>query len=494
VTELTNTDLNDLLMLGEQLDPDQQPPADQANPPKTTRKKPPQRPQIEPRDLSHAHQVYTRWLGKEYDLQVLDVVLSVAAANQLDGDPPWLLVVGGSGAAKTETVAPLAGAGAHVESTIASEAALLSGTPQHEHAKDAHGGLLVKIGNRGLLVLKDFTSIISMNRDARAALLAALREIHDGKWTRNVGAEGGRTLAWTGRLVLVGATTTAYDKAHTVIAAMGDRFALVRQDSTAGAGRTAAGRQALANVGNETSMRAELSAASAAVLAGVRPELATLTEADNEVLLQLADVVTLARTGVEHDYRGDVIDSHAPEMPTRFAKMLGQVARGGLALGMDRAAATAAAVRVAGDSMPPLRLAALADVATYPDSTLTDVKGRLQKPRATVDRTLQALHILGLITQGQDKHGSWTYRLSIDIDPTTVTILVTRNVSRHPLPLRKEGVSEPVGSPIPQGGSDKAGNQDHPPSSCRACGKPLDPILAPKWQTAQIHPSCQPQE
>jgi hypothetical protein len=36
----------------------------------------------------------------------------------------------------------------------------------------------------------------------------------------------------------------------------------------------------------------------------------------------------VARTGVEPDYKGEVIDAHAPEMPTRFAKQLAQLVRG----------------------------------------------------------------------------------------------------------------------------------------------------------------------
>jgi hypothetical protein len=105
-----------------------------------------------------------------------------------------VLVVGGSGAAKTETVAPLTGAGAVTISTITGEAALLSGTPAKSRAKHATGGLLRKVGPSGLLVVKDFTSILSMNRDTRALVLAALREIYDGHWTRNVGTDGGFTL------------------------------------------------------------------------------------------------------------------------------------------------------------------------------------------------------------------------------------------------------------------------------------------------------------
>ena len=60
-----------------------------------------------------------------------------------------------------------------------------------------------------------------------------------------------------------------------------------------------------------------------------------------------ADVVSLARTAVMHDYRGDVIDAHAPELGTRFAKQLTQVFRGAVVIGLDRAEAIRLAIRVA---------------------------------------------------------------------------------------------------------------------------------------------------
>jgi hypothetical protein len=61
--------------------------------------------------------------------------------------------------------------------------------------------------------------------------------------------DGGRSIRWKGRIVLIGAVTTAYDSAHGVITAMGDRFMLLRVDSTIG--RKASGRQALRNVSHE---------------------------------------------------------------------------------------------------------------------------------------------------------------------------------------------------------------------------------------------------
>jgi hypothetical protein len=122
-----------------------------------------------------------------------------------------------------------------------------------------------------------------------------------------------------------------------------------------------------------------------------------LTDEEVERILHAADVVTLARTGVEFDNRGDVIDAHAPEMPTRFAKQLTQILRGGVAIGMDRNAALALATRCARDSIPPLRLDLLRDVADHRASRIIDIRRRVEKPRTTVDRQLQALHILGLL-------------------------------------------------------------------------------------------------
>jgi hypothetical protein len=176
---------------------------------------------------------------------------------------------------------------------------------------------------------------------------------------------------------------------------MGDRFMLVRTDSTKG--RIAAGRQAIGNTGDEIQMRAELANAVAGVLAGMDPAPTPVSDQETELVLAAADLVTLARTGVEYSYNGDVIDAHAPEMPTRFAKELTQIIRGAVAIDMDWHKALRPAIRCARDSMPPLRLAITDDLASNPGSTTSDVRHRMNKPWSTVDRQLQALHMLGVL-------------------------------------------------------------------------------------------------
>ena len=423
--------------------------------------------------LAELETTFRKWLGDEYDLDALYAVLAAAAVERMDGDPLWLLVVSGSGNAKTETVQALAGAGAHVTSTIKSEGALLSGTSKRDKSKDATGGLLRKIGSSGTLVVKDVTSILSMNRDARAEVLAALREVYDGRWERNIGSDGGRTLTWSGRLAFVGAVTTAWDKAHTVVAAMGDRFVLVRMDSFTG--RLAAGRRAIGNTGDEITMRAELSQAANAVLSAVSGKGVDLTDAETDTLLAAADIVALARTAVDFDYRGDPIDAHAPEMPTRFAKQLAQVVRGAVAIGLVRNDAMRLAIRCARDSMPPVRLAILDDVAAHPASSTNEVRKRLDMPRNTVDRQLQALHLLRVLTvdEAEGTRGGtvWRYRLAEGIEPGALTfdgntvaepIYVPEMSSHRDIGKLREGVSK---------GSDISGT--FPPPSPNDPG-PLD--------------------
>jgi hypothetical protein len=238
---------------------------------------------------------------------------------------------------------------------------------------------------------------------------------------RHVGVDGGRTLEWTGRIVVVAACTTAWDQAHSVIATMGDRFV-----SDSRFGRLTGGRQAMKNSGSEVQMRKELAEAVAGIVANIPTDTVYISSREeSESILQAANLVTLARTGVELDYRGDVIDAHDPEAPTRFTKQLTQIVRGAIAIGVDRPQALRLALRVARDSMPQLRLAVLRDVAANPSCRVAEVRRRLQKPRATIDRALQALHTLGLLRCSNDEEAEpqgekagtwWRYSLARGVD------------------------------------------------------------------------------
>ena len=54
---------------------------------------------------------------------------------------------------------------------------------QHEQ-----GSALVTKGD-AILLVKDFTTVLSMRREKRATILSQLREIHDGEFKRSFGTE-----------------------------------------------------------------------------------------------------------------------------------------------------------------------------------------------------------------------------------------------------------------------------------------------------------------
>jgi hypothetical protein len=158
-----------------------------------------------------------------------------------------------------------------------------------------------------------------------------------------------------------------------------------------------AGRMAIGNTGSEDAMRAELATAMGALVASADPHVRPLNDSEAERLLKLADITTWARSGVERDFHGGVIDAHAPEMPTRFAKQLAQVVRGALAIGLDDEKAMRLATRCARDSLEPLRRDLLLDVAANPDATPEEVHGRVVRPLSTVKDNLAALYTLRLL-------------------------------------------------------------------------------------------------
>ena len=365
-------------------------------------------PDVPAMTIAQVEAVYSRWLH-DSDSVTTRVCHAVYVANMiLPGDPVWVFLVGGSGQGKTERLAPLS-IMPHVElaSTLSGEAALLSATARKDRAEHAHGGLLRRIGDKGILIIKDFTSILEMDRTARGQVLAALREVYDGRWDREVGTEGGQTLTWRGKLGLLAASTTAIDKAHSVMNDMGPRSLFVRLPP---ADPARIGRSALEHMGRETTMRTELAAATAGLLAHLTGQPHdTAPVADG--LIGLAALVSLARSPVHRDYSGEVELVGDPEAPTRIIKQLGQIWRACGILGLGRPESWEVVTRCALDSIPKLRGAVIRHLAgrVEPIDT-TQVRIALAHPKRTVLRALQDLAAHGVVigeSQGQGHADRW---------------------------------------------------------------------------------------
>lgn len=286
--------------------------------------------------------------------------LGAYAANLLPGDPVWLLVVAPPGWGKTEAIQPLASLPhVHAAATM-TEGALLSGTPKRE-AKDAKGGLLREIGDFAVILAKDFGSVLSMHRDARAALLAALREVYDGTWTRHVGTDGGKTLHWSGRVGLIAGCTPTIDSHHAVMGAMGERFVLYRMPAVDAQKAAAASLKA---AGHETEMREQLSDVLGWLFHGGVGKPSERTEEESQRLIALAMLAVRARSAVERDgYSREVELIVGAESPARLVKQLARLLDGLDVIGTPREAAWGVVSKVALDCIPMVRRTVLEDLA-----------------------------------------------------------------------------------------------------------------------------------
>ena len=99
------------------------------------------------------------WLAlkvREYlhmpDPLMLYTVIGSLAANMIEGNPVWLMLVGAPGSGKTELLMALLGVpGVHPVSSLEGKGVFLSGTSSRERATDATGGLLRQVGPAGAL-------------------------------------------------------------------------------------------------------------------------------------------------------------------------------------------------------------------------------------------------------------------------------------------------------------------------------------------------------
>jgi len=154
----------------------------------------------------------------EPEIEAARVLFSAVAAHRLPGPPVWPMVVAPPGSMKTDLVESLEGLPrVHLVDTVTPHTFLSGhiddGKGRRNEKRKAHASLLHRIGPDGILVCADFSTVISMNRDHRASVLADLRRIYDGRLRKEFGtAENPHEREWQGRITTVAAATPDVDR------------------------------------------------------------------------------------------------------------------------------------------------------------------------------------------------------------------------------------------------------------------------------------------
>jgi hypothetical protein len=398
-----------------------------------------------PLTVAQVVRAFRRWLymGRDGDMPLL-AMLGTIAANRLQGKPVWLALVGPPSTSKTELLDAVAHLPDVHEASSLTPAGLLSATPKKGREADAKGGMLNQIGSYGILTFKDFTTVLSMRRETMAEILAALREIYDGKWKRSTGTDGGREFKWKGKIGAIIGVTEAIDSHHGVMVQMGERFVMLRladssQDHLF---------RALEHVGSfDGSMKAELADAVSGLFSGLGKlkETRALTLAEK---VRLNDVTWLAvhlRAGVERDRIGrEILQVYRVEGPSRLGLTLERLLAGLCAIGVNRRRAFQIIEKIALDSVPPTRLKAWRALKAKRDEhdieqarwlTTTEVSLAVDLPTTTVRRALEELQVHGLVlreSEGEGKAHKW--RIA---DPKKMR---PRNPTRNVPPLSGESL------------------------------------------------------
>lgn len=169
------------------------------------------------------------------DLKSIRIVLGIIRAHQLNiGEPPWLFVIAIMGSAGLPSVQVL---GDLTPNTLnsgfygADRPGLLEKLGEVEETDDGR----FQVEGNGILLLKDFTTALTMRREKRAKIMAQFRQIYDGSFRKDFGA--GQSKTWRGKITGVAAVTPAIDDHSGAMAALGERFLRVRiarPDSEAG--------------------------------------------------------------------------------------------------------------------------------------------------------------------------------------------------------------------------------------------------------------------
>jgi hypothetical protein len=349
--------------------------------------------------LKHVLATFDRWIILESKTP-LYAVLGAVAANYLDGDPVWLGIIAPPSSAKTEILNALTKLKSVHQVATLTPAGLLSGTPTKDRKNGARGGLLRDVGKFGIVVLKDFGSILTLRPDTKAEVIAALREVYDGKWTRVLGTEGGQKLFWAGKVGMVFAATQTYDDHYSVNAGLGERNLLIRlANGHAGAQFD----MALRHMGAAAiTMRDELSEAVRVLFELPIGPAPPLSDNESKHLKSIVTKIVRLRATVVRDWRTREIEAvHSPEGPGRLTIALTQLRAGLCGIGLDPEIALDVVEKIAFDTAPPMRVWAFS-LLSQNQITTRDVALKMGLPTNTVRRVLEDLMCQGLAKRHRD--------------------------------------------------------------------------------------------
>jgi hypothetical protein len=338
-------------------------------------------------------------LRKHYrnpDVEAARILCAALASHALKEFPPaWCLAIAPPGSMKTDFLESFRGLpGVHFVDEVTVNT-FLSGKvddKQQTKKRTKPASWLHRIGEDGVLIAADFSTFTS-NPKTLQVILAQLRRIYDGNFSREFGTEENmEERSWKGRITVFAGAVPDIDGHYSLFQKLGERFIRVRWPR---AGGVETGLQAMEHTGQ---VAQDLKGAVHSLL---QPILSTpqrppfVSEEIKRKIANLSEFIALARTHIERDgYNREANGVPITEGNTRLPQELQQIARGSALLD-GRSEVNESdyklVCRTAFDSLPPPRIAVLKAIGQQrsPHS--------LGLPKVTIQRAIEDLQLSGVL-------------------------------------------------------------------------------------------------
>lgn len=353
---------------------------------------------VNPKEIADA---YRKWLHMPSD-EALQVLFGMVFANKIQGEPLWIFLVAPPGGSKSELLMSLS-SNPLVESTTSLTPHTLVSGANFQSGTDP--SLLPKLNNR-ILVIKDFTTILTMHYTSRDEIFGVLRDCYDGKTEKNFGT--GLKRSYVSHFGILAGVTPKIEEFGVMHQSLGERFLKYRLNTGSKTlSETDRIRRALSNINREKQMREELCTAANRVLGMPLPEsLPTIPSNIFEMIINLAQTCAMMRGVVDRDrWTQQVIYKPMIEVGTRLAKQLAKLAIGVSIYRQEKEVSLEVydlIRRIALDTAPDRveeTVRQLWEGTKEEGSTLRtiDVSQKTRLPVATCFRVLQDLELLRLV-------------------------------------------------------------------------------------------------
>ncbi len=368
---------------------------------------------LEPITFAQMEETFDKWMLMP-DRGILKLLIGFYCANKIPGKALWMFIIGPSGGGKTALLDSLLMLPDIEPISMLTPNTFLSGMPGKSDAS-----LLPKLNGR-VALFKDWTTMLSMQKDAKSELMSQLREIWDGSMKKIFG--NGAVRDWTGKVSVLAASTQAVDLNQQQYTHLGERFLNYRVKMP---NRKLVARRSLENDAHQLDMVSELQNAVYAFLKGIDFTKVDTTIPDQykEEIVNLANFCTLARSGIIRDFgmKKEVIFVPMAEMPTRIVGQLAKLSAGMSVAngGVFKAEDMDVIYKTALDSIPQTNKMVITEMAREDEQTTAEIATALGYPTDPIRMYLENLALLKVCKRIKDtgKSDRWT------MDPEFVEII-----------------------------------------------------------------------